>query len=184
MDATSAAVSAFYGLLGGVIWWAYPPQPRGLTAVEKRLVTGAIVGLLANVGLGVSPYNSTGVFELVGSGFGGIASLVAVSPTLAKHLNTPSDGSAEDKESAKTQGQSGTAKLSVSFEKRKAFVPAHSATITVDFASQEKDTGYHVSLTPNWITSVGLVSKRVDGFTVEFGTHPTKDSELDYAVIR
>jgi len=87
------------GMMGAIIWWAYPPQAKKAKDVLLRLILGMVIGFLANVAASVSPFdaagnwNVAGVIELLGLGFGGIAGISSTLPKkYGKYLNAEMEG--------------------------------------------------------------------------------------------
>ena len=80
-------VAAFWGAIGGIIYWAVPKQPSGTTEFLKRFSVGAAVGAITNVLGGVAPFDaagnwdSTGVGKLIAAGLVGLSAVATYLPT-------------------------------------------------------------------------------------------------------
>ena len=211
VTAWSALVGTMGGVLW---WASPPKAllPRDFGAVLKRLVVGAVCGFLANVLVGLSPidasgnWNPAGIVELVVVGFGGIASLVGILPaSLRGNLSVveggdggpaapngggpaapPGGGGSQGTGGAPLQQQpSGGLGSSLVLERKdRTVVKSNLKGLRVMFQAAEKDADYFVSLTPHWLTTVDVVDRDPGGFTVEFGSPPRRDSELDYMIAR
>lgn len=199
--------SMLIGGMGGVLYWATPPSfdPQEFGAVAKRIGVAVVVGFLANVVAGISPFDSAGnwnptsVVGLVAIGFGGLSSLVQVlpeNPRAQLEQKSPSKGDNTEQQAGtpKSSGKKGAADQKQAKPKAgggllierkgRAGVEASASQLRIAFETEEDDDGYFVGMTPHWATTFDVTDKDKGGFTVEFGTNPDKDSELEYMIAR
>jgi hypothetical protein len=63
-------------------------------------------------------------------------------------------------------------------------VPAGSKELTVKFPQAEADNAYMAVLQLSWLTNHAVVNRTADGFTVQFATPPSANSELSWLLVR
>lgn len=56
--------------------------------------------------------------------------------------------------------------------------------LEVTFGRPEVDADYALSITPSWLTPLGVSEKTAQGFTVQFGTAAPKQARLDWVLVR
>ncbi|MCK5291244.1 MAG: hypothetical protein KAR39_04400 [Thermoplasmata archaeon] len=79
-------VAAFWGAVGGIIYWATPKRPKGLTEFLKRVSVGGVAGAVMNVFGGISAFDEAGAWDtegvskLIVAGFVGLSAIAAFLP--------------------------------------------------------------------------------------------------------
>ncbi len=83
-----------------------------------------------------------------------------------------------------TSGISMTGEKSFNLRGINVKVPAGQKEFSVHFTRPEPNADYAISVTPNWLTNLAVVSKNNSGFRVVFGTAAPAKAGLDWILIR
>lgn len=101
-------VAAFWGAMGGIIYWATPKRPQGPIEFLKRVAVGGVAGAVANVFGGISPFDEIGAWDTTGVSkliIAGSVGLAAIASFLPKRLNE--NARLEAEKQAKVSGYAG-----------------------------------------------------------------------------